>query len=68
THYGESTGLAAYIFVEGDLTSPSTLAAMEAALVEVGESDAQLARDVDGELETSFDAVTLVNTVVGSQA
>ncbi|MDH3471905.1 MAG: MMPL family transporter, partial [Acidimicrobiia bacterium] len=58
-HYGTSASGTGYVYVEGDLTSPSTLSAMEVALAEIDASGVDLARDFNGELETAPNAVTL---------
>ena len=64
THYGSATGGAAYIYVEGDLTDPDTIEAMEAAIERLDQSDAQFARDLDGELVVSPNAASLVRTTM----
>jgi predicted RND superfamily exporter protein len=64
THYGSATGGTAYIYVEGDLTDPDTIVAMEAAIERIDQSDAQFARDLDGELVVSPNAASLVRTTM----
>jgi len=64
THYGSATGGSAYIYVEGDLTDPASIEAMEAAVARIAESDAQFARDLDGELVVSPNASSLVRTTM----
>jgi len=64
THYGGATGGAAYIYLEGDLTDPATIEAMEAAIDRLDQSDAQFARDLDGELIVSPNAASLVRTTM----
>jgi predicted RND superfamily exporter protein len=64
THYGSATGGTAYIYVEGDLTDPGTVEAMEAAIVRLDQSDAEFARDLDGELVVSPNAASLVRTTM----
>jgi predicted RND superfamily exporter protein len=71
TYYSGATGGSAYIYVEGDLTDPASIEAMEAALVRVGASNAQFARDLDGELVVEPNAASLVRatlTVPGAAA
>ncbi|MGI9584254.1 MAG: efflux RND transporter permease subunit, partial [Acidimicrobiia bacterium] len=65
TYYGAATGGTAYIYVEGDLTDPATLEAMEAAIDRLDASDAAFARDLDGNLSVSPNAVFLVRTTMG---
>jgi predicted RND superfamily exporter protein len=64
THYGGATGGTAYIYLEGDLTDPATIEAMEAAIDRLDESDAEFARDLDGELLVSENAASLVRTTM----
>ncbi len=64
THYGGATGGSAYIYLEGDLTDPATIEAMEAAINRLDQSDAQFARDLDGELVVSLNAASLVRTTM----
>jgi predicted RND superfamily exporter protein len=70
-HYGEATGGGAFIYLEGDLTDPATVEAIEAAIARIDASDAQFARDLDGELVVSPNAASLVRdtmTVPGAAA
>jgi predicted RND superfamily exporter protein len=60
THYGSAFGGTAYIYLEGDLTDPATIEAMEAAIDRLDQSEAQFARDLDGELIVSPNAASLV--------
>ncbi|MEE9473722.1 MAG: MMPL family transporter, partial [Acidimicrobiia bacterium] len=64
-HFG-SIGGVGYIFVEGDLTPPATLEAMEAALDEVTSSGVELSRDFDGNVETNDNAVSLARFAITS--
>jgi predicted RND superfamily exporter protein len=64
TYYGSATGGTAYIYVEGDLTDPGTIEAMEAAVLRLDQSDAEFARDLDGELVVSPNAASLVRTTM----
>jgi predicted RND superfamily exporter protein len=67
-HFGQSTGGTGFIYVEGDLTEPSTLLAMEAALDQVVNSGAELSIDFNGDVITGDNAVTIVRTVTISNA
>jgi len=64
THYGGAFGGTAYIYLEGDLTDPATIEAMEAAIDRLDQSDAEFARDLDGELIVSENAASLVRTTM----
>jgi predicted RND superfamily exporter protein len=64
THYGGATGGSAFIYVEGDLTDPASIEAMEAAIARLDQSEAQFARDLDGELVVSQNAASLVRTTM----
>ncbi len=64
-HFG-SIGGVGYIYVEGDLTEPATLEAMEGALDEVVSSGVELSRDFDGNVETNDNAATLARFAVSS--
>jgi predicted RND superfamily exporter protein len=67
-HFGDLGIGTGYIYVEGDLTSPATLEAMEAALDEVTSSGVDFARDFDGEIEVSDNAATLARFAAASSA
>lgn len=60
-----------YVFVEGDLTQPSALSALEQAVADIEEADAAgrgfLQRDVDGTPVTGDDATTIARAAVASQ-
>ena len=60
-----------YVFVEGDLTRPSALSALEQAVADIEEADAAgrgfLQRDVDGTPVTGDDATTIARAAVASQ-
>ncbi len=58
-HFGDLGIGTGYIYVEGDLTEPTTLQAMQAAIDEVKNSGVDLSRDLDGEIEVVSNAVTL---------
>ncbi|MDH3605618.1 MAG: MMPL family transporter [Acidimicrobiia bacterium] len=66
-HFGNIGGTG-YIYVEGDLTEPATLEAMEGALNEVVTSGVQLSRDFDGEVQVGDNAATLARFAVASSA
>ncbi|MCP4308121.1 MAG: MMPL family transporter [bacterium] len=74
-HYGTSTGTNAYLYVEGDLTEPATLAAMDTVIVDVDAADAKrtseggvpfLARDFDGTTVTASNATDIVRAALAS--
>jgi predicted RND superfamily exporter protein len=67
-HFGQSTGGSGFIFVEGNLTEPSTVTAMEAALDEVTSSGVELSVDFNGDVITGDSAVTILRTVMVSSA
>ena len=58
-HFGDLGAGEGYIYVEGDLTAPSTLRAMQAALDEVTALGVDLSLDFDGEVEVTDNAITL---------
>jgi|GEM_PF-2869789 len=64
TYYGGATGGTAFIYVEGDLTDPETIEAIEATIVRIDQSEAAFARDLDGELNVSPNAASLVRTTM----
>jgi predicted RND superfamily exporter protein len=67
-HFGDLGVGTGYIYVEGDLTSPATLQAMEAALDEVTTSGVEFAQDFDGEIEVTDNAATLARFATASAA
>ena len=67
THFG-GTGGVGYIYIEGDLTQPTTLEAMNVALNEVTASEAPFQRDFEGEVMTSANAASLARFAVSSTA
>lgn len=72
-HFQSSTGGDAFLLVEGDITDPATLVAMDAAVerIDADETAADedyLARDFDGELITAPNAATIVQQVLASPA
>ncbi|MFB3099499.1 MAG: MMPL family transporter, partial [Acidimicrobiia bacterium] len=67
-HFGDIGAGEGYIYVEGDLTAPATLQAMQAALDEVKNSGVDLSRDFDGEVEVTDNAATLALFATASSA
>jgi predicted RND superfamily exporter protein len=67
TYYGGGGGDVDYVFVEGDLTSPSTLVALEATQAEIAASEAPFIRDFNGEVDFAPNAVTVVRLVTASE-
>lgn len=63
-HFGGATGGVAYVFVEGELTSPQALRTIEGAVDEIDASSAQFARTPDGSLIVSPNAASLVRAVM----
>ncbi|MFW2335795.1 efflux RND transporter permease subunit [Ilumatobacter sp.] len=57
-----------YILIEGDLTSPASLVAIEAAQSRIDGSDAEFERDFEGVVEFQNSAVTLVREVTQSSS
>jgi predicted RND superfamily exporter protein len=55
-----------YLLIEGDLTAPTTLAAIQATEAEIEAADAQFERDYNDEVEFRSNAATLVNEATGS--
>ena len=68
THLGESTGGSGFIYVEGDLTDPAALVAIEGSIAAVDASDAELSRDLDDELVVSQTAASMARLAVASDA
>jgi predicted RND superfamily exporter protein len=65
-YYGSGGGEFDYIFVEGDLTSPQTLIALETAQAEIGASGAEFVRNFNDEVEFGANAVTVVRIATTS--
>jgi len=59
-YWGSGGGTSDYVYIEGDLTDPGTLIAVESAQAEIASSDAAFVRDFNGEVEFSPNAVTVV--------
>ena len=68
THLGESTGGSGLIYIEGDLTDPAALVAIEGAIASLDASDAELSRDLDQELVVPQTAASLARLAVASDA
>jgi predicted RND superfamily exporter protein len=75
THFGESSGISAFLYVEGDLTSPSTLAAIDTYIDDIDAADAALrvsggttflAREFDNSPATTNNALTVVQAAMDS--
>ncbi len=72
THFGETSGLGSgFIYVEGDLTQPDTLAALdnvdnELDAAEAASSGEYLTRDLNGTVTAADNAVSIVRTAVAS--
>jgi predicted RND superfamily exporter protein len=65
-YWGSGGGTSDYIFIEGDLTDPATLLAIDMAQAEVAASDAEFVRDFNGEVEFAPNAVTVVRIAAAS--
>ncbi|NQV06430.1 MMPL family transporter, partial [bacterium] len=66
THLGSSASGAAFIYVEGDLTSPSSLIALDRAAAEASATGADLVHDFNGDVEVSLNASSLVRFVMAT--
>jgi predicted RND superfamily exporter protein len=66
-NWGSGGGDFDYIFVEGDLTSPQTLIALESAQAQIDASDAEFVRDFNGEVEFNASALTVVRLATTSE-
>jgi predicted RND superfamily exporter protein len=64
--YWGSQGGIDYLFVEGDLTSPATLVAIEATQAQINASEAEFVRDFDGDVDFSPNAATVVKIATAS--
>jgi predicted RND superfamily exporter protein len=65
-YWGSGGGTSDYVFIEGDLTDPTTLIAIEAAQAEIAASDAEFVRDFNGQVEFAPNAVTVVRIATAS--
>jgi predicted RND superfamily exporter protein len=66
-YFGKGGGDLDYVFLEGDLTAPETLLAIEAAEARLDESDAEFRRDFNGDVEFSPNAATVVRIATASE-
>jgi predicted RND superfamily exporter protein len=66
-YYGSGGGDVDFIYLEGDLTSPDTLAAMVAAQQEIDASSAEFSRDFNGDVEFRPSALTAVRLATASE-
>ncbi|MCP5033715.1 MAG: hypothetical protein GY939_18105, partial [Actinomycetia bacterium] len=73
-HFGQTSGLGSgFIYVEGDLTQPDTLAAIDNVdddldAAEAASSSKYLTRDLNGAVTAQDNAVSIVRTAVASPA
>jgi len=67
-HFGDLGIGTGYIYVEGDLTDPATLLAMQDAIDEVTNSGVDLSRDFEGEIEVVDNAISLAQFATTSEA
>ena len=65
-YWGAGGGDIDYVYVEGDLTAPETIEALEAAQGEIAASDADFVRDFNGDIEFRPNAVTVVRIATAS--
>jgi predicted RND superfamily exporter protein len=66
-YWGSGGGSVDYVFVEGDLTSPEALVALETAQAEIAASDAEFTVDFNGDVEFGANAATVVRLATASQ-
>ena len=65
-YWGSGGGEVDYVYVEGDLTSPDTLIALETTEAEVAASGGEFTRDINGEVEFYPNAVLVVRQATAS--
>ena len=65
-YWGSGGGTSDYLYVEGDLTDPATLVAVETAQAEIAASDAAFVRDFNGDVEFEPNAVAVVRIATAS--
>ena len=65
-HSESGVGGPGYVYVEGDLTAPETLLALERALDSIVTSGAEFARDFEGEVATGQNAASIVRATMAS--
>jgi predicted RND superfamily exporter protein len=72
THLGQSASGPAYIYIEGDLTSPEALLTLEGVVADLDSIEAEgrieLVRDFNGNLEAGLNAASLVRGALASPA
>jgi len=68
THFPSSGEGTSFIYVEGDLTNPDTLLALESTVETVSQSDADFGRNADGDLLVGLHAADVVRLVAASPA
>jgi predicted RND superfamily exporter protein len=65
-YYGEGGGDLDYVFLEGDLTGPDTLAAIEGTEQRLSAADAEFMRDFNGDVQFSPNAATVARIATSS--
>ncbi len=65
-YWGSGGGEVDYVYVEGDLTSPDTLIALETTEAEIAASGGEFTRDINGEVEFYPNAVLVVRQATAS--
>jgi uncharacterized protein len=65
-YFGSGGGTSDYVYVEGDLTDPRVLTAIDAATAELAASDAPFIRDFNDDVEFAPNAVTVVRLATSS--
>jgi predicted RND superfamily exporter protein len=65
-HSTSGIGGPGYVYVEGDLTEPATLVALEGALADIVNSGAEFALDFEGKVETGDNAASIVRATMAS--
>lgn len=75
THFSDTSGGggSGFIYVEGDLTDPAALTALEDLVIELDQTEAAsndtyLSRDLDGNVVTADNAVSIVRAAVAAPA
>jgi predicted RND superfamily exporter protein len=66
SEYFERFGAPGYVYVEGDLTSPETLRALDVSQRTLETSDAPFRRDLDGNVITSPSAASIARLAIAS--
>jgi predicted RND superfamily exporter protein len=65
-YWGAGGGEVDFVYVEGDLTAPETIVALEETQAEIAASDADFVRDFNGDIEFRPNAVTVVRVATAS--